>query len=171
MKIRLHNIHWKMYKSFTKVRSPDRDTDYFDIAAGVQQGNILAPYLFIICLDCVLRTYIDKMKDNSFNVTERRSITYTAQTITDAKHADDIALLANTPTETQTLQHSLERAAAGIGIHVDADKTEYLCFNKKGDNSTLNSSSLKLVDKLTYLGTETDINTWLTKAWSAIDRL
>ena len=37
-----------------KVRSPDGDTEYFDIVAGVLQGNTLAPYLFIICLDYVL---------------------------------------------------------------------------------------------------------------------
>ena len=45
-----------------KVRSPDGDTDYFDIVAGVLQGDTLAPYLFIICLDYVLRTSIDKIK-------------------------------------------------------------------------------------------------------------
>ena len=39
-----------------KVRSPDGDTEYFDIVAGVLQGDTLAPYLFIICLDYVLRT-------------------------------------------------------------------------------------------------------------------
>ena len=37
-----------------KVRSPDGDTEYFDIVAGVLQVNTLAPYLFIICLDYVL---------------------------------------------------------------------------------------------------------------------
>ena len=46
-----------------KVRSPDGDTDYFDIIAGVLQGDTLAPYLFIICLDYVLRTSIDKIKE------------------------------------------------------------------------------------------------------------
>ena len=45
-----------------------------------------------------------------------------------------------------------------------------------GDISTLGSSSLKLVDKFTYLGssvssTEKDIDTRLTKAWTAIDQL
>ena len=44
-----------------KVRSLDEDTDYFDIVAGVLQGDTLAPYLFIICLDNVLRTSIDLM--------------------------------------------------------------------------------------------------------------
>ena len=68
------------------------------------------------------------------------------------------------------------QAAADIGLHVNAHKTEYMCFNQTGDISTLNSSCLKLVDKFTYLGssitlTETDINTRLAKAWTAINRL
>ena len=39
-----------------KVCSLDGDTDCFDIVAGVLQGDTLTPYLFIICLDYVLRT-------------------------------------------------------------------------------------------------------------------
>ena len=35
------------------VRSPDGDTPYFDITTGVLQGDTLAPFLFIICLDYV----------------------------------------------------------------------------------------------------------------------
>ena len=53
-----------------KVHSPDGDTHYFDIVAGVLQGDILASYLFIICLDYVLRTSIDKMKENGFKLTK-----------------------------------------------------------------------------------------------------
>ena len=56
-----------LYKNMkVKVRSLDGDTDYFDTIAGVLQGDMLALYLFIICLDSVLRTSIDKMKDNGF---------------------------------------------------------------------------------------------------------
>ena len=48
-----------------KVRSTDEDTEYFDIAAGVLQGDTLALYLFIICLDYVLRTSIDNMRETA----------------------------------------------------------------------------------------------------------
>ena len=159
-----------------KVRSPDGDTDYFDIVAGVLQGDTLSPYLFIICLDYVLRTSIDKIKENSFELTKKRSRRYPAKTITNTDNADDIAILANTPAQAETLLHSLEQAAAGIGLHVNAHKTEYMCFNQTGDISTLGCCSLKLVDKFTYLGssvssTEKDIDTRLAKAWTAIDRL
>ena len=135
-----------------KVRSPDEDTEYFDIVAGVLQGDTLAPYLFIICLDYVLRTLIDKIRENSFELTKKRSRRYPAKTITDANYANDIAILANTPNQAEKLQHSLERAATGIELHVNAHKTEYMCFNQAGDISTLEGTSLKLVDKFTYLG-------------------
>ena len=159
-----------------KVRSPDGDTDYFNIVAGVQQGDTLALYLFIICLDYVLRTSINKVNENGFELTKKRSRRYPAKTITDADYADSIAIPANTPNQAETLLHSLERATAGIGLHVNAQKTEYMCFNQTGDISTQDGSSLKLVDKFTYLGssvssTEKDIDTLLTKAWTAISKL
>ena len=51
-----------------------------------------------------------------------------------------------------------------------------MCYNQTGDITTLDGTPLKLVDKVPYLGsrvssTEKDIDTWLTKAWTAIDRL
>ena len=159
-----------------KVRSPDGDTEYFDIVAGVLQGDTLAPYLFIICLDYVLTTSIDKIREFGFELTKKRSRRYPAKTITDANYADDIALLANTPNQAETLLHSLERAAAGIGLHVNAHKTEYICYNQTGDITTLDGASEKLVDEFIYLGssvssTENYIDTRLTKAWTAMKRL
>ena len=94
---------------------------------------------------------------------------YPAKTITDADYADGIALLANTSAQAETLLHSLERAAAGIYLHANAHKTQYICFNQIDDTSTLNSNPLKLVDKFSYRGSsvssiETDINMRLAKA-------
>ena len=49
-----------------------------------------------------------------------------------------------------------------------------MCYNQTWDISTLEGTPLKLVDKFSYLGssvesTEKDIDTRLTKAWTAID--
>ena len=103
------------------------------------------------------------MKDNGFKLAKERSRMYLAKTITDADYADYRALLANAPAQAETLLHSLERAAAGIGLHVNAHKIEYMCFNQTGDTSSLKGSSVSL--------TETDINTRLAKAWTALDKL
>ena len=91
-----------------KVRSPDGDTDYFKIVAGVLQGDTLAPYVFIFCLDYVLRTSIDKIKMVS---SWQRSRRYPAKTITDA---DDIAILVNAPAQAETL---LPQALASMPMH------------------------------------------------------
>ena len=142
-------------------------------------------YLFIVFLSLCLFTtnYLplsffcqSKIKENGFKLTKKRSRRYPATTITDTDYADDIAILANTPDQAETLLHGLERAAASIGLYVNAHKTEYMCYNQTGDISTLEGTPLKLVDKFTYLGsnvesTEKDIETRLTKAWTAINRL
>ena len=104
-----------------------------------------------------------------------RSTPYLTQTITDADYADDIALLANTPTQAEFQLHSQEQVAGGIGLHVNADKMEYMCFNKKRRHLHT-SGSLILVGKFSYRGSsvpssENDINMRLAKAWTAIDRL
>ena len=51
-----------------KVCSPDGDTDFFDIVAGVLRGDTLASYLLIICLNYILRILIDLMKENGFTL-------------------------------------------------------------------------------------------------------
>ena len=124
----------------------------------------------------MIRTSIDKIRENSGELTKIRSRRYPARTITDADYADDITILANTPNQAETLLHSLKRVAADIGLHINAHKTEYMCYNQTGDISTLDGTPLKLVDKFTYLGssvspTKKDFDTRLTKAWTATDRL
>ena len=100
------------------------DTHYFDIVAGVQQRDTLVTYLFIICLDYVLRTFIDKMKDNGCKLAKEESRRYPAQRIMDADNADYLALLANIHAHPKTLLwksshlHSLPCQCRQDEIHV-----------------------------------------------------
>ena len=70
--------------------------------------------------------------------THTHTHTIPARTIMDVDYTDDIALLANTPAQAESLLHSLEKTVGGIGPHVTADKTKYMCFNQNriGDIST-----------------------------------
>ena len=66
----------------------------------------------------------------------------------------------------------LLQVSASISMHTRRN----ICFNQRGDISTLNGSSLKLVDKFSYqsssvASTETDIDTRLAEAWTANHRL
>ena len=63
-----------LYKNMkVKLCSPDRDTVYFDIVAGVLRKDTLASYLFIICLDYLLRTSIDFRKENDLTLEKAKS--------------------------------------------------------------------------------------------------
>ena len=98
------------------VRSPDGDTDFFDISAGVLQGDTLAPYIFIICLDYILRKAPDKNNELGFTLAKRKSKRYPAMKITNADYADDLAVLADVLKDATFLLHSIERTAKEIGL-------------------------------------------------------
>ena len=91
-----------------KVCSPDRNTDFLNIVAGVLQGYTLAPYLFIICLYYVLRMLIGLIKKNGFILKKARSRWYSIETIMNTDYADDIALLTKAPILAESLLHNLE---------------------------------------------------------------
>ena len=158
------------------VRSPDGDTEFFEILAGVLQGDTLAPFLFILCLDYALRSSADKNETLGFILNPARSSRYPATRITDIDYADDLALTSNTILEANELLHSLESAAREIGLHINAKKTEFMCYNQTGTIISLDGKPIKQVVDFTYLGsniqsTEKDINIRKGKAWSALNKM
>ena len=125
--------------------------------------------MFIICRDEILRTLINLIKENDFTLKKARNRRYPAETTIDADYADDIALLGNTHAQAKSLLYNLEHIAGGISLHVNANKTEYMCFNQEGAISTFSGEPLKLVDKFTYFGSsissiKSDVNIRLVKA-------
>ena len=103
------------------TRSPDGDIDFFDIVAGVRQGDSLASYMFIIYSVDVLGTLIIWLdfvlrmsnKRKWFYLKKNRSRRYPAETVTDAEKADDFALFANRPTQDKSQLRTLEQVAEG----------------------------------------------------------
>ena len=84
------------------------ETDYFDIVAGVLQGDTFAPSLCIIYLDYMLGTSIDLMKENCFKLAKEKKQRIPCTNIMDVEYADDIMLLVNSPTQAECLLHNLE---------------------------------------------------------------
>ena len=115
-----------VYKA--NVDLSDSETDFFNIVVRVLLGDSLTPFLIQICLDYVLRTSVDQMKENRFTLKIVRS-RYSTETLNE-HYADDQALLVNTPAE--SLLNSPEQAARDIGLYMDTDKTEFMCFNQDG---------------------------------------
>ena len=152
-----------LYKD-TKVNalSVDEDKDFFDIVTYALQGNTLAPYLFIIYLYYVLRTSMDLMKENGFTLAKK-----------EAEDTPYKLLLMQTRRSGQIQLPKLNPCYLFWNWH--GAPCEHRQKRTWGIIPTLKGGSLKLVDKLTYLGstvspTKNDINTWLAKAWTAIDK-
>ena len=160
-----------------KVLSPDGDTDFFKILAGVLQGDPLAPYLFIIALDHAMRMATKDETSVGFTLSEQRSRRHPATTFTDTDFADDLALISNTLEQAQLFLLRVESAAGQIGLHLNESKTEFMSFNQpEGDLLTLNGSKLDQVNDFLYLGSwvdssQKDINTRIAKAWSALSKM
>ena len=166
-----------LYKNTKSMaRSPDGDTEFFDVLAGTLQGNTFAPFLFVICIDYVLRISVGNCNDYSLMLELARSRRFPTKKISDADCANDFALASDNSYNAQKLLHILEQSAAFIGLHFNVTKAEYMCYNQDGPIETLNKTPLKKVDDFVYLGsnitsTEKDVLIRILKAWSALDRL
>ena len=158
------------------VRSPDGDTSFFDIHAGVLQGDTLAPFLFVITLDYVLRTSLDKHTNLGFTLSERLSSRNPAQKLTDVDYADDLAVTSDTISNAETLLHQLENAAKDVGLYVNASKTEHIRFGQQGTIQTTSGETIKAVESFTYLGSEInsmkqDVKIRIANAWATLNKM
>ena len=126
------------------VLSTDGETPSFPILAGILQGDTLAPFLFIMVVDYVLRISVDSISEKGYMLHPRRSPRYPAAYLTDTDFADDIALVSQSLEHAQDLLQSLEQASNGVGLYLNETKTE--CMNRCNSNNshpvkTLNGTS------------------------------
>ena len=163
--------------TMAQVLSPDGDTEFFEIIAGVLQGDTLVPLLFIIALDYAMRTATSNPEVTGFTLSTRHSKRHPATFITDTNFADDIALISDNLEKAQLLPLRVESAAATVGLHVNDEKTKFVILNDvEGDLRTLHGCTLEQVEDFEYLGswvrsTERDMNIRIVKAWSALNKM
>ena len=133
----------------------------------------MAPYLFIIAIDYVMREALDG-RDVGFTLRKRKSRRHPEVKITDTDYADDLSLLSDTIEQAQEFLESLESAAAAVGLHLNEGKTKFMSTGI-ADPSLISSSgnNLEQVDDFVYLGahlksTEKDFHIRKAKNWSWI---
>ena len=142
-----------MYTNTTaQVLFPDGDAEYFKVLGGVLKGYTLAPYLFIIAWDYVMRQAIGNESNLGFTLDMSRSRRHPAKVICDTDFTDDIALLSNTLERAQLLMSRVETSVKQSGLHINNSKTEYIKFSQdEGNLKALNGESIKNVDDFLYL--------------------
>ena len=135
-----------MYTNTTaQVLSPDGDTEFFKILAGVRQGDTLAPFLFIVGLDYAMGQAVVNEGNLEFTLDRSRSRRHPAKVIYDTDFADDKALLPNALEQAQLLFSRFETGAKQTELHINHSKKECIKFNQ-GEGE-----SLKNVNDFLYL--------------------
>ena len=166
-------------KTRARVITPDGETEFFEILAGVLQGDTLAPFLFAIVLDYAMRQALNGREEElGFKIERRRSRRHRPVVVTDTDFADDIALLCEGIEEAQEMLHLIETESTKIGLHLNVKKTQYMPYNQD-DTDTIHARDgtvIKKVDNYKYLGswmqsTAKDFEIRKALAWSACHKL
>jgi len=178
--VKLVQVIEKLYQNTSaKVLTPDGETELFSITAGVLQGDTLAPYLFILVLDYIMRqTLGDRETELGFELESRKSSRYPPVVINDLDFADDIALLAEKILQAQEVLLRLENESAKVGLHLNAKKTKFMAYNLAAP-ITIKTRSGDLVEEVKnfkYLGSnmessEKDLEVRKALAWSSCHKL
>ena len=117
--------------------------DYFDIIAGVLQGDTLAPFLFILILDYVLRLSMDMNNSKGLLIKPRTSRRHPAVHVTDLGYTDDLGLPSNALADAENLLHALEDAAAYVGLYCNSTKTEFISTDTTPHMCTVSGIPIK----------------------------
>ena len=159
------------------IISPDGETESFNISAGVLQGDTLAPFLFVVVLDYVLRLSLDSMNEKGMMIKPRRSRRYPAEYLTDLDFADDLALISESIKDAESLLQSLEFAASQVGLYCNEGKTKFITTSPSPPElKSLNNTIIERVEDFKYLGSyivdsEKDFKIRKALAWDACNKL
>ncbi|KAJ8353279.1 hypothetical protein SKAU_G00208460 [Synaphobranchus kaupii] len=147
-----------------------QETDKFNVNTGVLQGDVLAPFLFIIVIDWIM--YNSDIDHLGFITSLRRSRRKPAVRLSDLEYADDIGLLEDNQASAQEQLNWLSQTAKETGLIINAEKTKFLTRNLTDVNIDLDGQALDQVNDFQYLGsfvgsTENDFKHRKGKAWAA----
>ena len=118
-----------LHKNSKSVVMVDRGlSDPFDVTTGVLQGDVLAPFLFVVLVDYLLKKATSQL-DSGVVTHPRRSRRHPAKSLNDLDFADDIALLEFSISRAQAQLTKTAEAAADLGLVISALKTEYMTVN------------------------------------------
>lgn len=113
--------------------------------AGVRQGCLLSPILFLIVLDDILGTAIDGI--------DRGICWKFDEQLGDLDFADDICLLATKHSDMQNKLQDLKAESEKCGLKINIKKTKAMKINSTADsNFKIGTEDIELVENFTYLG-------------------
>jgi len=170
------------------IRTREGLADPIEVCAGVLQGDTLAPYLFVLVMDRILRELPHShgvlLSAPAPKLTRRQHTLYGDQAWQERRmaalaYADDVVLISNSAEGLQHLLRSFETTAAEVGLHLNLGpgKTERFSINTPPEIvCTADGTPIRNVASYRYLGV--DILSWSEEfsrrtrlAWSALTSL
>ena len=150
-------------------------SDPFDVTTGVLQGDVWAPFLFIIFVDYLLGKASGP--DSGVVTCPRQSRRYPAKMLNDLDFADDIALLESSILQAQAQLTRTADAAGELGLVISAPKTEFMTIHCHPQPPLqVYGTPINHVTDFKYLGSmmassARDLKRWKALAWTAFWKL
>ena len=145
---KLINIIRDLYnKAKSCIRLNNNFTEWFETTIGVRQGCLLSPDLFNLFLENILAEAFEDCKNLGINVDGCR--------LKDLRFADDIALIADSEDDLQTLIQQVHAVSKKYGMEISIPKTKAMIFSRDDQlqvNIKLDGTSLEQVNRFKYLG-------------------
>ena len=126
-----------------RVRVGEELSGHLLTTSGVRQGCVLAPSLFCIAIDWILR-----------HMTSRPRITVDQQHFTDLVYADDTTFLVDSPIQASSCLSSFSEAAAVFGLRISWPKTKIqnVGSGPQPPSILVHGNPVDSVSTITYLG-------------------
>ena len=150
----------------SSVRAYGDVSEHFDVNRGVRQGCILAPALFNIFLDHVLRIALDQSSggvkvrysiDGDVSVKTIERPNEVEELILSLLYADDMAIVCDDKDDLERTVVRLDEVLQRWCLDVSPEKTEVLTIDRHGrvgvPEIALRGHALENVDNFKYLGT------------------
>ena len=152
------------------VKGFGRLSNWFPIKSGVRQGCIIAPMLFNIFIDFLLKESLKDLPDDcGFEIffkidgclerpISRRALgTHTKDMIVHLMYADDMALLASSPEALQHMILKLEEVTQAWGMCISVPKTKIMSLSRPHGTQQMHDINIRgdnvgVVDEFVYLG-------------------
>ena len=165
--LRLYGVHSKLIALLddlhsgtdAAVRMDGKLGSRFRVSSGVRQGCVIAPSLFNIFIDLVIKKALSRMPENCGIKIKSRSddqsvLEGSFEYIVMLMYADDVVLMSHDPEELAYMLKAIDEVACEFGMKINASKTEIQIQDCDKELPLFNVSTgpVNIVDEFKYLG-------------------
>jgi hypothetical protein len=171
--LKLYNVHPHIINlledlhtdTAAAVRLAGKIGHEFPVSSGVRQGCVIAPTLFNVFIDHIVKKALDMMPEGAgVSVVTRAGGAVLApsfERIVMLMYADDLCLFSHDPAQLALMLKILDEVSSSFGMKINAGKTEVMILPEGFDADlpafALNGAEVKTVSAFKYLGS------WITQ--------